>query len=127
MSGQTVRIVGDRQRAWAQSLVAKAPLNSVVTIRPGDRTLEQNAKLWAMLSDVSRQKPQGRKHTPDVWKSLFMHACGHEVQFEVGLYGQPFPVGFRSSRMTKAQMTELIDFIDAWGTENGVNWSDDAR
>ena len=78
-----------------------------------------------MLSDVSRAKPDGRCHTPEVWKALFMQACGHEVQFENGLVdGSPFPVGFRSSRLTKARMSELIEFIYSWGTEHGVTFPD---
>ena len=78
-----------------------------------------------MLSDVSRSKPEGRAHTPEVWKALFMNACGHAVQFETGLSGQPFPVGFRSSNLTKREMIDLIDFIGSYGSAHGVRWSDE--
>lgn len=124
-AGQTVRLVNERSRILAARLVAQAPDGAVVNIKPPTRTSDQNAKLWAMLSDVSRSKPDGREHTPDVWKHLFMAACGHEVQFLMGLDGNPFPAGFRSSRLSKEQMAELISFIDAWGTEHGVQWSDE--
>lgn len=77
-----------------------------------------------MLSDLSRAKPEGRMHTPEVWKHLVMHACGHAVQFEIGLNGQPFPTGFRSSRLTKAQMSDLIEWVYAYGAEHGVVWSE---
>jgi hypothetical protein len=80
--------------------------------------------MWAMLSDISRAKPEGRRMTPDLWKAVFMQACGHEVQFLQGLDGQPFPAGFRSSRLSVAQMAELISFIQAKGDEWGVRWSD---
>jgi hypothetical protein len=69
----------------------------------------------------------GRCHTAEVWKELFCHACGHAVQFEIGLNGQPFPTGFRTSKMSKAQMGDLITFIQAWGDEHGVRWSDEPR
>ena len=65
-------------------------------------------------------KPEGRKHTPEVWKCLLMSACGHAVQFEVGLDGTPFPVGFRSSRLSKHQMSELIEFTMAYAAKHGV-------
>lgn len=123
MTGQTVILRGDSQRALARSLIDKAPQDAVVSIREANRTLDQNALLWSLLSDVSRAKPGGRKMIPELWKSVFMAACGHAVQFETGLDGQPFPVGFRSSRLTKKQMTDLIDFIGSWGNENGVGWS----
>jgi hypothetical protein len=123
--GQTVILRGERQRKLAHALVDAAPVDAVVNIREAKRTLNQNAKLWAMLSDVSRAKPGGRKHTADEWKALFMHACGHEVQFAEGLDGRPFPTGFRSSRLTVRQMSDLIEFVYAWCGDYGVQWSDD--
>jgi hypothetical protein len=116
---------GPSQRAYAKGLIDQAPRDAVVVVRGPSRTTAQNSKFWAMLSDVSRAEPEGRKHTPDVWKSLFLHACGHEVQFVPGLSGLPFPIGFRSSKLTKEQMSELIEFIYAYGAQHGVVWSDD--
>ncbi|MGL5733630.1 MAG: recombination protein NinB [Beijerinckiaceae bacterium] len=40
-----------------------------------------------------------------------------------GLDGRPFPQGFRSSRMTVAQMSAMIEYMTAWGAENGVRFS----
>ena len=124
MTGQTVILCGPSQRAFAKRLIDAAPGNAVVNVREGKRTLDQNAKMWAMLSDVSRAKPDGREHTTEVWKELFMHALGHQTQFEMGLDGQPFPVGFRSSRLTKSQMADLITFIAEYGDTRGVRWTD---
>lgn len=115
---------GPHSRTKAHVLIDKAPSGYVCKIEAPRRTDDQNAKMWAMLTDVSVSKPQGRRLTPDQWKAVFMQACGHEVQFLNGLDGMPFPVGFRSSRMSKQQMSELIEFVDAWGSENGVKWSD---
>lgn len=123
-AGQTIVLHGDRQRAMARRLIDLAPQGAVLNIRGATRTIDQNSRLWAMLSDVSRAKPDGRTHTPDMWKSLFMAACGHEVQFLMGLDGNPFPVGFRSSRLTKQQMSELIEFILSYGAEHGVQFLD---
>lgn len=121
---QTVILHGKSQRDFAKRLIDMAPADAVVSIREAKRTLDQNAKFHAMLSDVSRAMPDGRRHTPEVWKALFMHACGHAVQFEMGLNGQPFPVGFRSSRLTKKQMSDLIETVYAYGAEKGVVWTE---
>jgi hypothetical protein len=121
---QTVILHGQSQRLFAKGLIDKAPAGAVLTIREATRSVDQNSKLWAMLSDVSRAMPDGRRHTPEVWKTLFMHACGHSVQFEMGLNGQPFPTGFRSSRLTKSQMSDLIETIYAYGAEKGVVWTE---
>jgi hypothetical protein len=111
-------------RSKAHSLIVQAPDGYVCRVEPPKRTGDQNDKLWAMLTDICRAKPQGRRMTPDQWKAVFMSACGYEVQFLNGLDGQPFPAGFRSSRLSKAQMSELIEFVTAWGTENGVTWTE---
>lgn len=124
---QTIILAGDRARRRAHALIDKAPDRAVVAIKPESRSGAQNDRLWAMLSDISRAKPEGRQHIPEVWKAIFMAACGHAVQFEMGLNGQPFPIGFRSSRLTKAQMSDLQEFVSAYGAEHGVIWSDEAR
>jgi hypothetical protein len=123
-NGQTVRLVGVAQREFAHRLIDKAPRGAVLNVREASRSGEQNAKMWAMISDVSRAKPEGRTHTAETWKALFMSACGHAVQFENGLNGQPFPIGFRSSRLNKLQMSELIETIYEYGARHGVVWSE---
>jgi hypothetical protein len=119
-----IRLTGQRQRAYACEQVAKAPEGWVVTLREPTRTLDQNARLWAMLGDVARAEPMGRKHTPDEWKAIFMQAAGWESQFLPGLSGGFFPIGFRSSQLGVRQMAELITFIMAWGDEQGIAWSE---
>lgn len=116
----TVILVGERQRDFAKSLVSQAPLGYVVTVKPQVRTHEQNDLMWALLTELSKAKPNGREHTPETFKLLFMHALGHDCAFEMGLNGQPFPVGFRSSKLSKAQMSDLIDYIYAYAAEAGV-------
>lgn len=90
------------------------------------RTLPQNDRLWAMLTDVAAQKEHsGRKYTPDQWKLLFMAACGREIQFIPSLDGKGFiPWGQSSSDLSKEEMTTLIDFIESWGAEHGVIFHD---
>lgn len=120
MIGQTTILRSAASRDGAKRLIDLAPVGAIVNIKPATRTNEQNALLWSLLSEVSRAKPDGRTCTPDVWKCLFMQACGHAVQFEVGLDGAPFPLGFRSSRLTKDQMTDLIEFILQYCAEKGI-------
>lgn len=122
--GQVRVLRNPAARASAHRLIDAAPDGYIAEVRAPRRSDAQNDKMWAMLGDVSCAKPDGRRHTPEVWKTLFMAACGHEVQFVQGLDGNPFPAGFRSSRLTKAEMADLITFIAAWGDEHGVRWTD---
>lgn len=124
---QTVILRGVAQRGLAHKLIDAAPVDAVVTVKEATRNLDQNARMWAMLSDISRAKPDGRKHTPETWKALFMHALGYETRFEMGLNGEPFPVGLRTSRLTVRQMADLITFIAEYGDRHGVHWSEPER
>ncbi|MGE0290633.1 MAG: recombination protein NinB [Bradyrhizobium sp.] len=122
---QTIILRGPSQRAFAKGLIDRAPNDAVVSIREATRNADQNAKMWAMLSDVSRAKPESRMWTPETWKAAFMHVLGHQVQFCEGLDNSgPFPLGFRSSRLTVRQMADLITCIAEYGDRHGVEWSE---
>jgi len=119
----------ERERRKAVDWVSKAPDGTRLEFKAPRRSLPQNDRMWAMLSDVAQQKEHcGRRYTPDQWKVLFMHACGREVQFVPSLDGSTFiPWGQSSSDLSKAEMSELIEFIFSWGAENGVRFHDDAE
>jgi len=90
------------------------------------RSLPQNDRMWAMLTDIAAQKDHmGRKYPPDGWKLIFMAAIGREIQFIPSLDGRAFiPWGQSSSDLSKQEMTDLIDFMAAWGAESGVTFHD---
>jgi hypothetical protein len=56
-----------------------------------------------------------------------MNACGWECQFIEGLDGRPFPQGFRSSNLTKSQMTTLIEYMFTFGAEHQIRWSNESE
>ena len=120
----TLILINPNIKATAHKWIDIAPDGTIVTFNSEPtRTQSQNARLWAMLGDISRQvKLFDRPATADVWKARFMNACGHEVQFEQGLSGEPFPVGFRSSHLTIPQMCELQEYMAAYGAEKGVTF-----
>lgn len=116
-------LINPRVRQNAIEAVRSAAPDSVVSVAPKKRTTAQNAKMWAMLADVARSKPEGRQWAKETWKAAFLHFLGHQVQFAEGLDGSgPFPLGFRSSSLTVKQMIDLIDCIYAYGTQHGVEW-----
>jgi hypothetical protein len=122
--GYVTNLASDHARVRAKAWIERAPNDWLCEVREPRRTLSQNDKLWSMLTDIALAQPLGRKHTPDDWKAIAMNACSWECAFLEGLDGRPFPIGFRSSRLTKAQMSTLIDWLQAFGDENGVKWSD---
>lgn len=114
----------DRQKActWAM----KAPWGTRVEWKASKRSLPQNDRLWAMLTDVAaHMKSRGKDYTTEEWKLLFMHAWGREVRFLPGLDNKSVvPIGQSSSDLSKEEMTDLIDFVQCWAAENGVTLND---
>lgn len=129
MSRALITVHGEADRARASKWVSQAPHGTRIEFKQAKRTLPQNDRMWAMLTDVAAQKDHaGCRYTPDQWKVIFMHACGREVQFIPSLDGSTFiPWGQSSSDLSKAEMSELIEFMFAWGAENSVVFHDDAQ
>lgn len=122
MSRCLIILNSNADRAKVARYVNVAPTGTRVEIKAPKRSLPQNDRMWAMLTDIATQKKHnGRQYTPDQWKILFMSACGREVQFIPSLDGKTFlPWGQSSSDLSKQEMTDLIEFMFAWGAENGV-------
>jgi hypothetical protein len=115
------------QRATAHRWIDGLPVGTRVTFKGPKRTLEQNDRMWAMLTDIARQKTlNGRKWKRDQWKVIFMTACGRETQFIPDLDGKFIPYGQSSSDLSAKEMSDLIDFMFGWGAENDVRWTDPA-
>ena len=122
---QTVILSGAYQRDLARRLIDAAPSGAVVIVREARRTIPQNSRMWAMLSDIARAKPEGRVMPPEAWKAAFMSALGHEIVWQPGIEGAPpFPAGFRTSKLSKAGMSDLMEFIASYGSRHGVQWSE---
>jgi len=125
MDKQTFILVTDRVRANALLAVRDAGAGYVVTISEPKRSTDQNARMWASLTDIANARPEGRQWTPETWKCAFLHSLGHQVRFAEGLDGSgPFPIGFSSSKLTVRQMADLITVIQEYGDRHGVEWTE---
>lgn len=124
--GQTIILGSERAAREAVNVIIHAPSGSVLNIKPPKRTDDQNSLMWALLSDVSRAKPDGRVMPPEHWKCLFMQAAGFKFTWEPGLDSEGVvPIGFKSSRLTKSEFSELIECIREFGARHGIEWSKD--
>ena len=112
----------DEIREHVARLVQAAPKETRVTFQGPKRTLDQNSKMWAMLTDIAEQKEHfGRRYAPDRWKAIFMTALGQETEFIPSLDGKTFiPLGHSSSNLDIREMGEMIELMECWGAENGV-------
>ncbi|WP_316219310.1 recombination protein NinB [Bradyrhizobium sp. SZCCHNR2026] len=126
MSGRPQIVIRSQaDRALAHRWIDHARPGTRIEFKAAQRTVEQNDRMWAMLTDIARQAMlYERRYTTDQWKVIFLHACGQEIQHVPSLSGGFIPYGQSSSDLSKEEMSNLIEFMFAWGAENGVVWSD---
>lgn len=98
-----------------------------ITIQEKTRSLEQNARLWATLHDISEQVVwHGRKMDSESWKNVFTAALkGQETV--PGLNGGLVVLGQSTRKMSVREMSDLIELMNAFGAEHGVRWSEESR
>lgn len=100
----------------------------IVTIQDRTRSIQQNKMLWACLGDLSRQVEwHGRWLDAESWKCIFTAALKQQ-DVVPNLAGNGFVVIGQSTRkMRVGEFAELLELIQAFGTEKNVKWSDEAR
>ena len=122
-----MKLTSPSERIRALRLVELAPEGARVEVKAAKRSLPQNDRMWAMLTDVAMQLPwHGVKLTPDDWKLLFLDALKREVRAVPSLDNTGFVnLGRSSSDLSKDEMSDLIELIFAWGTQHGVAFLDE--
>ena len=115
---------GNRQHA--ARVLGAAPDGYRVHISEPKRSVEQSDKMWAMLSEFSKQATlHGQSYSKEDWKLIFLHALGRELRMAPALDGKGFvPIGTSSSRLSVKDMSDLIELIYAEGAERGVIFKD---
>jgi hypothetical protein len=90
------------------------------------RSVEQNDKLHALLHDISEQKQwAGQWLDVEDWKRLvtaaWERASGRQARMFPSLDGQGIDVVYqRTSRLSKEEMAELIEYATAWAVQHEV-------
>lgn len=93
------------------------------------RSLDQNARMWAALTDLSKQVDwpvDGRlqKLSREDWKDILTAGLVQHQRVASGTSGGFVILGQHTRRMSKRRMGDLITLIDAFGAEHGVQWTD---
>ena len=123
----TIRTDADRRRIayWA----SQAPIGTRVEFKAHKRTLPQNDRLWAMLTDIAMQlKWHGQRLDTNDWKLIFLDALRREVRVVPNIDGNGFVnLGRSSSDLSKEEMTDLIELMSEFGARHGVRFNDPAE
>lgn len=111
-----------RRLAAAHCQIAKDGM--VVTFQEPTRSLMQNSRLWALLTDVASQVVwHGRKLSSEEWKIVFSASLKRQ-DVVPGLDGGFVAMGQSTSRMTKKELSDLMELISAFGASHGVIWTE---
>jgi hypothetical protein len=123
----TLHSAADRARALRA--ITAAPNGSRVEVKAAKRSLPQNDRMWAMLTEIAMQLPwHGMKLRPDDWKLIFLDALKRERRMVPNIDGNGFvDLGRSSSDLSKSEMSDLIEIIAMFGAQHGVRFQDDAE
>jgi hypothetical protein len=124
---QVFRLVHPTARQMASRAVIDAPDGWIAEIKPRTRSLDQNAKMWAMLADVARQVEWYGQHlTTEEWKDVLTAALKKQKAVP-GIDGGFVVIGARTRNMTIREMGDLVELMYAFGAEKNVQWSEPAE
>jgi hypothetical protein len=126
MTRAVIVITDKASRAKAVHWATIAPAGTRVEFKESKRTLPQNARMWAMLTDVAQQVPwHGIRLAPDDWKLMFLDALKREIRMVPNLDGNGFVnLGRSSSDLSKSEMGDLMELIAAFGAKHGVKFQE---
>lgn len=124
---QRIIIKGEAQRYHAIDQLKRLPLTPVYVVSISEykptRNLEQNSKMWAMLADISEQIVwHGQKLTKEEWKDVFSASLKRQKVVPGIDTGGFVVIGAHTSKMSVAEMSELIEFAMAFGCQHNVKW-----
>jgi hypothetical protein len=114
---------------WAFSNIGKGLQGGAVVITLGrvGRTKSQNSKMWPMLEDLAKHVEwYGKRYDAEGWKDIITGSFKN-LDFVPNTEGTGFVVvGMSTSGMSKAEFSDLIEFIYAFGASQEVQWSEPA-
>lgn len=118
-------ILNERTRAQAARAVVVAPDGWSAVIKPATRSLQQNALLHALFSDLSkRAKFHGRTLSAGQWKVLMISghavATGGGADIVPGIEGEFINLRESSASMSLRRMNSLLEYVIAWCVENDI-------
>ena len=118
------------QRGWQHAKAMLVAGNRMqLSVRPETRSAAQNRMLHSRLRDIARQVDwAGAERSTDVWKRLMVAAWlrtrGDPAMVLPSVDGAGVEVIYEPTHaMTRAQVSELSEYVLAFGDDKGVQWS----
>ena len=137
------RLVHDLARQNAHKAIDAAPDGFMVVVSEPEKRRVQEEKYHAMIADIARDCAfMGKKWDRETWKRLLLDAyvrVARSIAYAEGM-ADPFPdqsqvipaldghgfvqLGVQSRSFKVKQASDFIEYLYAYGSEQGVRWSD---
>ena len=125
MGRALIIINSDKDRDRAAELATYAPAGTRIEFKRSKRTPDQNALLWARLTEISQRVVwHGKKRSTNDWKDMFSASLRGYIAIPGIDPGSFVVLGMRTSDMSVEEMGQLLDLIDAFAAERGVVFQD---
>lgn len=123
MSRAVVQIKSDADRSQITTWTRNVPIGTTVEFRAPRRSNDQNALMWSLLAQISKQVEwYGQYLSSEDWKDV-LTASLRRTRVVPGIDAGSFvPLGMRTSQMTKQEIADLIELMYAFGAERGVRF-----
>ena len=123
MPATTFELVLTEDRAPVFDKIAELPDGTRVTFKGPRRSLNQNAHMWALLTDLHEQVIWYGEHlTPEDWKNV-LTASLRKSRVVPTIDGDGLvPLGLYTHEMSREEMDALIEFIYHFGATQRVKW-----
>lgn len=102
-----------------------------IEIKAVNKSREQEEKYHAMIGDIAKQASHlGSKWDSESWKRLLVDLFLRENGMYNGKILQNLDgtgiiqLGFQTRNFTKEQASEFVEWLHAWGAENGITFTE---
>lgn len=132
MSKRVFVLNHDIARQNAVRAVQEAAVGFSVTVAEPRRSLAENSLLHALISEIAEKiEWAGKKRDTETWKRLLVAAwCrvrGESVEILPALDGHGVDiVPARTSKLNKKECADLIEYVYAFGADQGIEWQERA-
>ncbi len=99
-------------------------------IKQANKSRDQEEKYHAMIGEIAKQAQHlGAKWDAESWKRLLVDQFCRDSDIKTGvvipnLSGDGIvQLGFQTRKFTKEQASEFVEWLNAWGAEHGITYS----
>jgi hypothetical protein len=115
---------------WPKVLNALKTKQLTLEIKESGKTRDQEEKYHAMIGEIAKQAEHfGSKWDAESWKRLLVDQFCKDIGIKTGvvipnLSGDGIvQLGMQTRKFTKEQASEFVEWLNAWGAEHGITYS----